>query len=224
MSDSNLIKDGVVLLYLKEPHFSNASALTLWMSHCSLSAIYSTSFTEHNHTVIGYWFIFFWVLLLYFCRQSSYKTWSLDLGEQHSTNFTCAVQSSWVSNISFSLTPLLLGHFIRLKMLWTKKCPISTLKMGFIGLKNRNLFYFFKRTHTLTHARARTHAFTLVRTPNRRPNRMTCWMGLCCGNDKAIEWSCTLVTLAAGPVGWLKESNQYTVSLPLPFFLFVQTN
>lgn len=67
-----------------------------------------------------------------------------------------------------------LCSFIRLKMLWTKKCPISTLKMGFIGLKNRNLFYFFKRTHTLTHARARTHAFTLVRTPNRRPNRMTC--------------------------------------------------
>lgn len=222
MSDSNLIKDGVVLLYLKEPHFSNASALTLWMSHCSLSAIYSTSSTEHNHTVIGH------ILMSPKFLQSLKFRFRSHMMASNSTNFTCAVQSSWVGNISFSLTLLLLGHFIRLKMLWTKKCPISTLKMGFIGLKNRNLFYFFKRTRTLAHACARTRAFTLVHTPNRRPNRMTCWMGLCCGNDKAIEWSCTLVTLAAGPVGWLKESNQYTVSLPLslplPLFLFVQTN
>lgn len=40
---------------------------------------------------------------------------------------------------------------------------------------------------SLSHALSLSHSHTHCGA-----NRLTCWMGLCCGNDKAIEWSWTL--------------------------------
>ena len=48
-------------------------------------------------------------------------------------------------------------------MFWTKKCAVSGLIMGFIGLKNRNLpplFFFPCLAHTHTHTRVRWHTQT----------------------------------------------------------------
>lgn len=57
------------------------------------------------------------------------------------TDSACLLWYSWVKEIFFLplSPPLLSGHFIRLTVLWTKKCVVSGLIMGFIGLKNRNL-------------------------------------------------------------------------------------
>lgn len=55
-------------------------------------------------------------------------------------------------------------------------------------------------------------------TPNWGPNRLTCWMGLCCGNDKAIEWDYTLSRWLLGQ--WSNWRNLINIfSLPLAFFL-----
>lgn len=74
-------------------------------------------------------------------------------GVLSTNNFSCALQHSSEDRIFFLLLQLLLRHFIRLKVFWTKKCAISGLIMGFIGLKNRNLSTLSPppSAHTQTH-------------------------------------------------------------------------
>lgn len=110
----------------------------------------------------------------------------------------------------FFLHPFLRGHFIRLTVFRTKKCAVSGLIMGFIGLKNQNVSLL---SPLCLCECTQTHRNTL----NQRPTRLTCWMALCCGNDKAIEWSCTLSCCLPGQ--WSDWRNLINIGfLPLSFF------
>lgn len=72
-------------------------------------------------------------------------------------------------------------------MFWTKKCAVSGLIMGFIGLKNRNLplLFFFSLaslTHTHTHTSVRWH----TQTHTHWTRGQTVW---------PAEWVCAVVMI-----------------------------